>query len=244
MPETLPLRLLEHRPLGPDLAHLVFAHADGTALPPHRAGQFAQFWFARQGEALRRSYSIATPPQAAPSQHWEFAVARHPGGLGSEHLHGLREGETIGASGPFGRFGIGPNDRAPRYLLIATGTGVAPYRALLPELLQRARTEPARVLLIAGARSLEALPYHDAFADCARTHPELDYRVCLSRQSPPATLPGALPGRVQAALEQLAPQPQDLALLCGHPAMVDDCFERLRQAGLAPARIRRERFVS
>lgn len=239
MSENLVLRLVHrHQPL-PALLHLGFERADGLPLPAHRAGQFVQFWF--EGRSQRRSYSIATAPEATASMRWEFCVAPRPGGLASAFFQAMRVGDVIEASGPFGRFGVSARDQAGRYLLLATGTGAAPYRALLPGLLQQAHAAQAPVHLVCGARTWAELPWQDEFAALAENG-ALDFIACLSREA--STRSGVLHGRVQNALQTLSPRPGDLVLLCGNPQMVDECFEHVRSAGLAPAMIRRERFVS
>lgn len=240
MSENLVLRLVHRRQPVAALLHLVFERADGQPLPVHRAGQFVQFWF--DGHTQRRSYSIATAPDTRASMHWEFCIAPHPDGVASMVFKAMQPGDEIEISGPFGRFGISARDQAGRYLLLATGTGAAPYRSLLPGLLDQARATSTPVHLICGARRWAELPWQDEFAALAQNTDGLEFTACLSRER--SARSGTLHGRVQGALQALAPRPGDLALLCGNPQMVDACFEHLRSAGLAPAMIRRERFVS
>ena len=245
VPDRLPLRLVERAWLTPGVLHLTFEHAQGNALP-FRAGQFIQVFFDDgDGREVRRSYSIANAPEGeASGTRWELAVALVPGGAASGRFQALAPGQVVSAAGPFGRFGLQPGDVPARHLLVATGTGVAPYRAMLPELERRIGQHDARVTLILGARTREDLPWHEEWLALARRLPGQDYIACLSRQAPPQDDPHLLAGHVQHALRRVSPGPHDLALLCGHPAMVDDCFALLREAGLAPALIRRERYVS
>ena len=52
-------------------------------------------------------------------------------------------------------------------------------------------------------------------------------------------------GYVQQFLGEFAPDTgTDIAYLCGNPNMVDTCAEELREAGLLPRQIRREKYVS
>ena len=238
------LRLIERHLLAPGVLHLGFERVHGDALV-FKPGQFVQVFFAdAAGEALRRSYSIANPPPAegAP-QRWELAVSLLPGGRASGFLHALPLGETLEAAGPFGRFHLMPSDAPRRLLLVATGTGVAPFRAMLTALRQQLDAG-VQVVLLCGARTCEELLYRDDFLALARQMPGFTYRGCVSREVPALDEPALVAGRVQQALLALDPTPDDLALLCGNPAMVDDCAALLTQAGLPLRAIRRERYVA
>src|SRR3546814_14938935 len=61
----------------------------------------------------------------------EIAVSYVAGGAATALFEGLDEGDHVDASGPFGRFCLMPADDNRRYLLIGTGPGITPSRALL-----------------------------------------------------------------------------------------------------------------
>ena len=162
---------------------------------------------------------------------------------------GLPVGGQISASGPFGRFCLMPNDANQRYLLIGTGTGITPYRAMLPQLVQLMATRGVEVVLLQGARTPDELLYGDEFRAFASAHARFRYVPCLSRELPAAGSAHAHAdvrhGYVQNALAEFAPTAAgDIAYLCGNPNMVDACFEALKDAGLPVPQIRREKYVS
>ena len=244
MASRLPLRLIERRLLAPDVLHLCFEHAQGEALA-FKPGQFIQVFFADSaGGELWRSYSIANPPplEAAPL-HWELAVRLLPDGRAGTFLQEAPSGSIIEAGGPFGRFHLMPSDAPRRILLAATGTGVAPFRAMLADLRHRLDTG-TQIVLLCGARSHEELLYRDEFLALARHEPGFTYRGCVSREVPAPGAPDLVAGRVQPALMALLPNADDLVLLCGNPAMVDDCAALLAQSGLPLRAVRRERYVA
>src|SRR5690606_37312156 len=84
------------------------------------------------GTPTKRSYSLATVHDHAmgPGQAVEIAVSYVPGGAATALFEGLEVGETIDASGPFGRFCLTPRDANRRYLLIGTGTGFTPRSSI------------------------------------------------------------------------------------------------------------------
>ena len=140
-----PLKLTARRMIAPSVAHLSFLRDDGQPLD-YIPGQFIQVHFAyADGTAARRSYSLATQHDhaLAPGEAVEIAVSYVPGGAATALFEGLPIGGSVDASGPFGRFCLLPNDANRRYLLIATGTGVTPYRSMLPELERQIVERPA-----------------------------------------------------------------------------------------------------
>jgi ferredoxin-NADP reductase len=246
-----PLKLTARRMIAPTVAHLSFERADGAPLPCI-PGQFVQIHFQyADGSAARRSYSIAIgrSPEDAPDARVEIAVSYVPGGAATALFEALAIGATVDASGPFGRFCLYPNDANRRYLLIGTGTGITPYRAMLPQLERLMDERGVDVVLLQGARTPAELLYGDEFRAFANAHPRFRYLPCLSRELPAAGSPLAHAdvrhGYVQNVLPELAPDAAgDIAYLCGNPDMVDATFEALKDIGLPIPMIRREKYVS
>lgn len=237
--------------IAPTVAHLELVRDDGEPLH-FNPGQFIQVHFEyADGTPTKRSYSLATVRgrEARPGDIVEIAVSYVPGGAATALFEGLEVGDTIDASGPFGRFCLMPNDANRRYLLIGTGTGVTPYRAMLPLLEQQMRARGIEVVLLFGARNPGELLYGEEFRAFADAHPGFRFMPCFSRELPaPGSAhdhPDVRHGYVQQFLDELAPSGDtDLAYLCGNPDMVDACFAALKDHGLAVPQIRREKYVS
>jgi hypothetical protein len=121
----------------------------------------------------------------------EIAVSYVPGGAATALFEGLPIGGSVDASGPFGRFCLLPNDANRRYLLIATGTGVTPYRAMLPLLASLIAARGIEVVLLQGARTPEELLYGDEFRAFANAQPRFRFVPCFSRELPAAASPHA-----------------------------------------------------
>ena len=242
-----PLKLVSRRMLAPTVAHLSFVRDDGLPLD-YIPGQFVQVHFHyADGTATKRSYSLATQHDHAlgAGEAVEIAVSYVAGGAATALFESLDEGGSIVASGPYGRFCLMPADANQRYLLIGTGTGVTPYRAMLPQLEQLIAQRGVEVVLLFGARTPAELIYGEDFYAFAAAHPRFRFVPCFSRELPADPSPDARRGYVQDALADLAPSAEgDIAYLCGNPNMVDACFEALKAAGLAIPQIRREKYVS
>jgi ferredoxin-NADP reductase len=247
MAHQFPLRLVGSRMLAPSVRHLDFARDDGQPLD-FIPGQFIQVHFSYpDGTPTKRSYSLATIHDHAlgPGESVQIAVSYVRGGAATSLFEELGEGEQITASGPYGRFCLGAGDQNRRYLLIGTGTGVTPYRAMLPQLAQVMAQRGVEVVLLFGARSPAELIYGEDFYAFAAAHPGFRFVPCFSRELPESPHPDTRRGYVQEALAEFAPDPErDVAYLCGNPNMVDTCFEALKASGLSVPHIRREKYIS
>ena len=250
--QHFPLKLVSRRMLAPSVGHYVFVRDDGAPLD-FIPGQFIQVHFQyADGTATKRSYSLATIHDHAmgPGEAVEIAVSYVPGGAATALFEGLDAGDTVDASGPFGRFCLVPADTNRRYLLIGTGTGVTPYRAMLPQLERAIAERGIQVVLLFGARTPDELLYGDEFRAFADRHPDhFRFVPCFSRELPAEGSPHAHAdvrhGYVQQFLPEFAPDAAtDIAYLCGNPNMVDACFESLKASGLDVKQVRREKYVS
>jgi len=247
VPIQFPLKLVGRRMLAPSIGHYQFVRDDGQPLD-FLPGQFIQIHFDyADGSATKRSYSLATIHDRAlgPGEAVEIAVSFVPGGAATALFEGMDLGDHVSGSGPFGRFCLQPGDHNARYVLIATGTGVTPYRSMLPQLKAAMAERGVEVVLLQGARSPEELLYSDDFYAFAAANPGFRYMPCLSRELPENPHADVRKGYVQQQLAEIAPDPaRDIAYLCGNPDMVDTCVEVLKQAGLPMPQIRREKYVS
>ena len=246
--QHFPLKLVSRRMLAPTVGHYSFVREDGQPLD-FVPGQFIQVHFQyADGTATKRSYSLATIHDHAlgPGEAVEIAVSYVAGGAATALFQGLDTGGVVDASGPFGRFCLMPADSNQRYLLIATGTGVTPYRAMLPQIERLVGERGIQVVLLFGARTPAELLYGDEFRAFADRHPgHFRFVPCFSRELPAQPHADVRHGYVQQFLAEFAPNAAtDIAYLCGNPNMVDACFEALKDAGLAVPQIRREKYVS
>lgn len=247
MPTHFPMKLISRRMIAPTVAHLAFVRSDGQPLD-FIPGQFIQVHFRYpDGTATKRSYSLATIHDHAmgPGEAVEIAVSYVPGGAATAIFENLQPEQQIEASGPFGRFCLLPSDTNQRYLLIATGTGVTPYRAMLPQLAEQMAKRDLDVVLLFGARTPAELIYGEDFRTFADANPRFRFVPCFSREMPEKAHPDHRKGYVTGHIAEFAPNSgQDIAYLCGNPNMVDAAFEALKNAGLPIPHIRREKYVS
>lgn len=247
MIEHFPLRLVDSFMLAPTVRHLVLERVDGKPLA-FKPGQFLQVHFHYDdGKPTKRSFSVATVggEDGGEIERVEIAVSYVDGGMATRLLGNLQVGEQIDASGPYGRFCLMDGDENERYILVATGTGITPYRAMRPRIARLMRERGCQFVLLYGARNATELLYGEEFEAFAREHDKFTFHPCLSRGARPDPRPDDRLGYVQSVLPELEPTAdQDIAYLCGNPDMVDANFAALKEAGLSVRYIRREKYVS
>ncbi|MGB3268911.1 MAG: FAD-binding oxidoreductase [Rhodanobacter sp.] len=246
MAESFQLRLVDAYMLAPTVRHLVFERVDGQPLA-FQPGQFLQVHFHYDdGTPTKRSYSVGSVGDgASPVQRIEIAVSYVEGGAATKLLGELSIGGVVDASGPYGRFCLQEADTHPRYLLLATGTGVTPYRAMLPQIEKLLAGGDREVVLLYGARNETELLYGEEFEAFAQRHPGFRFHGCLSREARAVPRPGDRAGHVQNVLAELGPSAErDIAYLCGNPNMVDAAYAALQEFGLPVRQIRREKYIS
>lgn len=227
--------------LAPGVKHFAFEREDGEPLE-FLPGQFVQMFFPEGGDRIRRSYSIASVPGQDPTI--DIAVSAVVDGIATRHFWAMEPGHKVESMGPFGRLVL--RDEPPsRHILVATGTGVTPYRAMLPELGRRLEAGAPPVHLLFGTRTRLDLLYGDEFAAFAERTPGFEYNAHYSRGMPDDPRPWERPGYVQGAFEGLEPDPEaDVFYLCGNPNMIDDATAWLMERGFPSQRIRREKYIS
>jgi ferredoxin--NADP+ reductase len=125
-------------------------------------------------------------------------------------------------------------------VLVATGTGIAPYVSMRRAYAGRGRWR--RMAILHGVRSVADLCYRQELERAALADPDFVYLPLVSREPDGAGWNG-LRGRVQQLLDPqelrrltgivLAPESCHV-LLCGNPAMVDETRALLERRGFAP----------
>lgn len=238
---TFSAELVWRRQETPRVLHLGFRRADGGALD-YVAGQFVNLHFDTGEGGTHRSYSIANPP-GDDAGVFEIAMTPVAGGLATEALMGLGEGDALPVSGPYGRFVL-RDDPPCRYVLVGTGTGITPYRAMLPELRHRL-AHGYRAHVVLGVWSRDEALFGADFQALAHEDPRFEYTACYSRTVPVDAGPGERKGYVQAAYDALGLDPAaDVVYLCGNPAMIDESVDALKAQGFDLKQLRREKYVS
>jgi len=220
------------RDLAPGIRHFEF-EVPGTAAFDFTPGQFISVHQEIEGKPITRAYSIASAPEG---NRFALCLNLVEGGRVSPRLFALQAGGEIDISAPLGYFVMraAPADS----LLIATGTGIAPMRAMLPGAL---RQHPDKQFtLLFGTRVAESILYADEFVALERVHTNFHFWPTLSRAGAGWT---GRRGHVQQHLEEALGARRDLDVyVCGLRAMVDDVRARLKDMGFDRKQLITERY--
>jgi ferredoxin-NADP reductase len=240
--ETFSITLEKAFMLAPNTKHFIF-RCSKTPVFDYLPGQFITLHFEHEQKQLRRSYSIANVPSQ--NNCIEIAAGYVEGGPGTKLLFNLKPGESLQASGPYGRLVL--KDELPkRYILVATSTGITPYRAMMAELIQQMERFPAlEVVVLQGVQTRQDILYGDEFTTLAEEYPQVTFMCCLSREDDSQLSAHEYKGYVQNRFPELLLNPEeDLIYLCGNPGMIDDAFLQLKELGFSMQQIIREKYLS
>jgi len=225
-------RLLTTRELAPGVRHFEFdlPEIERFGFVP---GQFVSMTAAINGDDITRAYSIASPPSG---NRFALCLNEVEGGRFSPHLFALAPGDQVDCQGPYGAFIF----RTPLTdsILVATGTGIAPFRSMLLDRLPQEQKH--HFTLIFGVRYEHGLLYREDWEALRRQHPNFDFQPTLTR--PESHWTGAT-GRVQSHVLAALGDRRDVDIyICGLKEMVNDVRGLLKAHGVDRKRMIYERY--
>ncbi len=212
----LPTRVISIARPAPDVAILRLQLPANQTLR-YRAGQYVEFIL--QGGA-RRSYSMANAPHELGSPPAiELHIRHMPGGRFTDHVFGaMKERDILRMEGPFGSFFLREDSTAP-VVLLASGTGFAPIKAILEHMRAQGMARPA--VLYWGCRRRADLYLHDWCERAAAELPWLRYVPVLSEPAPEDGWSGRTGFVHEAVMADLPDLSRHQVYACGAPVMVD-----------------------
>jgi ferredoxin-NADP reductase len=212
---------------------------DPPAWPGHRAGQHLDVRLtAEDGYQAQRSYSIASAPE---DDGLVLTVERLDDGEVSPYLADeLRPGDELEMRGPIGGYFVWEDSDGGPVMLVAGGSGIVPFRAMLRHWAAGDRAVAPRLLY--SSRTAVDLIYREELMHLADSD-GVDVRFTLTRE-PPGAWTGHR-GRVDRHLladVSWPPEDRPLVFVCGPSAFVETVAQGLVDTGHQPSRIRTERF--
>lgn len=240
MLKTVPITLIESYMLSPRVKQFVFKVNQESNFH-YIPGQFITIQFLLNEKLLRRSYSIANVPMK--NNIIEFAAGYVDNGPATNLLFNLKPGETLDMAGPFGRLVL-KDDIPKRYILIATSTGVTPYKSMLEQLQIRLEQNPElEIIILQGVQTKNDLLYKNEFQNFSNINQRVKFYCCYSKEN--FFEENEHLGYIQSFLPKLNLNSEtDIIYLCGNPGMIDDSFEYLKNIGFNPQQIIREKYIS
>ena len=218
-------------------------------------GQFLQLGVYKEGREgdedgiINRPYSVASPH----GNQLQFFIVVVPEGELTPKLDALKVGDPILVNDKAtGRFTLSKTPDADNLWLISTGTGLAPYIAML-------RTEEPwqrykKVVVVHGVRHASDLAYTEELNTYKEKYPgKFELVQSLTREQSDNALRGRIPellasGQLEKAADCKLSATTSSVLLCGNPAMLDSMEDLLNNRDMikhrskAPGQIVLERY--
>ena len=206
----------------------------------YHAGQYVEFLL-RDG--ARRAYSMGNAPHSqAENPGAELHIRHTPGGKFTDHVFGLmKEKEILRVEGPFGSFYLREESTKPMVLL-ASGTGFAPVKAMIEHMQFKRITRPA--VLYWGGRRPEDLYMNDWVVEKLVEMPNLRYVPVISNALDEDAWTGRTGFVHKAVLEDFADLSGHQVYACGAPIVVDSAQADYIAAGLPADEFFADSFVT
>ena len=243
----MPARVAQLERLSPDVMRLKLQLPANDTVQFH-AGQYVEF-ILRDGS--RRSYSMANAPHTllqtvaggGTAPIVELHIRHMPGGKFTDHVFGaMKEKEILRIEGPYGSFYL-REDSAKPIILLASGTGMAPIKALIEQLQFKGSTRP--VTLYWGGRRPQDLYLNDWVQAQVAAMPSLRYVPVISNALPEDGWTGRTGFVHQAVLQDTPDLSGYQVYACGAPIVVESArADYTTQAGLPADEFYADAFTS
>jgi len=187
-----------------------------------------------------RQYSIASPRDGERPGYNNLSLtvkrvtADHQGrpvrGVCSNYLCDLQRGDKVQVIGPFGNTFLMPNHPGANLLMVCTGTGSAPMRAMTERRRRRrSKGEGGKLMLFFGARSQAELPYFGPLMNLPKDFIDINFAFSRSPGQPRRYVQDAMRARA-ADIGALIEDPNTYVYVCGLRGMEEGVLESLRHA--------------
>lgn len=219
----------------PTVRSFFFTPEDGERFT-FKPGHFVNLSFLDERSSLgHRSFSMSS----SPTEDAVRLTIRRVGRFTSE-LFEAEPGTAFSMLAPLGLPYIRDENAEKKYVLIAGGTGIAPFRSLI-KYMQDTAFKP-ETLLFYSARSANDIIFHDEW-ESLLVHTNARLIITLTRDAP-ADWQGER-GHVDIPMiERYAGRLEDWGyVLCGPPGMVDTLASALEAAGVPRKQVKRERWT-
>ena len=213
---------------------------------PFECGQYMTIGVFVDGKIVQRPYSVASAPRVASDTGYEFYLRLVQGGTFTPILWDLPVGHRMRLIGPKGKFVLESDDDR-LHLFISSGTGNAPFVAMMRETL--AVGAPRRAVFINGVSHVRDLGYRRLLEgwESSGEYP-VTFVPTISRPEDPSNAgwegrTGRAESVVGPAFADLGLDPADtIAYLCGNPDMIIAAEATLLDLGLSESAVKKELY--
>lgn len=233
----MPARVASLERASHDVAILRLAVPASASLA-YRAGQYVDL-ILRDG--TRRSYSIANYSAGKATTAIELHLRRMPGGCFTGHVFdAMKEKDVLRLEGPYGSFYL--RDNLAPMVLLASGTGFAPIKALIEQMQERGDMRPAT--LYWGGRRPADLYMDDWVTTMLDQLPNLHYVPVISEATSVDRWTGRSGFVHRAVLADIGNLHGHQVYACGAPIVIDSARRDFTMNGLPADAFFSDSFVT
>lgn len=167
-------KLVSKRQLSRFVYELIFEMVDPLEIN-FRGGQYIAVEIER---TIRRQYSISSAPQN--KRHFQMVIDIKPNGVGVNYLMNLKTEDIITFVGQIGLF-VMPDNLDKNLFFISTGTGIAPLKSMIEDLINTNKYKEHSIKVIFGTRFIDDIFYVEVFDKYLGENKIADYKVYLSQ---------------------------------------------------------------
>jgi ferredoxin--NADP+ reductase len=213
---------------------------------PFECGQYMTIGVFADERIVQRPYSVASDPAVAGSEGYEMYVRLVDGGQFTPLLWQLPVGHRMRMIGPKGKFMLEPDDDRT-HLFISSGTGNAPFIAMMRSLAREGR--PRKTVFLNGCSYVADIGYRELLEGWERSGEfPLTYIPTVSRPAEPANAgwtgrTGRVESIVAPVCDELDLTPDNtIAYICGNPDMILSAEETLLGRGFPEEQVKKELY--
>ncbi|MBM3755343.1 MAG: hypothetical protein FJW38_15325 [Acidobacteria bacterium] len=211
---------------------------------------FVEAWNAKYKTTLasvRRPYSFASSPKRLPVAEFIIQLAAPPTGrdvppgIASTFVHNeLKPGDTVGIGKAMGDMNKAGTGGTRPLVMVASGTGVAPFVGLLEHWFRTKQHKGRKIYLFFGARQRRDLMLDEQFRRWAAKHKNFTYVPALSDPAPDDKWTGAT-GFVNVVLDKHFTGTLDAdILIAGSPRMMQETVKVVKAKGVPDTQVRHD----
>ncbi|NNF68227.1 MAG: NADH:ubiquinone reductase (Na(+)-transporting) subunit F [Acidimicrobiia bacterium] len=191
-------------------------------------------------EEVTRAYSMANYPEEEGIIMLNVRIASPPPrmpdvppGVMSSYIFGLKPGDEVDITGPFGEFYARETEK--EMVFVGGGAGMAPMRSHILDQFKRIKTD-RKITFWYGARSMREAFYQEDFDKIQEENPNFTWHLALSEPQPEDNWTGSTGFIHQVLYDEYMskhPSPEDCEYyLCGPPLMIEATKQMLIDLGV------------
>lgn len=194
---------------------------------PHHARQYS---IASPRDGERPNYNNISLTVKRVTEDYDGKPVR---GVASNYVCDLKKGDTVQVIGPFGTSFLMPNHVGSNILMICTGTGSAPMRAMTERRRRRRdKGEGGKLMLFFGARSQKELPYFGPLMNLPKDFIDINFAFSRTPNQPKRYVQDAMRERA-ADVAALLKDKNTCIYVCGIKGMETGVLDVLRDTAIA-----------